>query len=234
MDVHKDMIISLCVTCHNRTYDLKKVLPSWIKAANISPPVEILILNYNSPDDLEEYMEEMKSEYLVEGNSLVHLKYTGRDYFHMAHARNLTVLSTKGEYIVMMCADCPMSESFIVEMRKIVSESKNFWITIRKNEGVIALSKQEFIDAGGYDERFEFYGPEDKDINYRLRLRGLRPVILSIDYIGIILTPNEEKEKNYRLKLSKREMGKLMSPIYFENREKGILVANEGKEWGKW
>jgi len=226
--------ISLCVAIHNRNYDFKKVLPGWIKAANASPPVEIVVLDYNSPDDLEEYMESMKAIPLAEGNSLCHYKYTGKDYFHMAHARNLAVLSCIGEYFVMLSADCPMSEDFINVYRNIISDNDRFWITIRKNEGVIGLARKEFVDAGGYDERFEFYGPEDKDISARLERRGLHRITLSIKYVGIILTPNEEKEKNYRLTISKREMGKLMSPIYFKNKEDGVLVANQGKDWGQW
>ena len=40
----------------NRTYDLKKTLPLTIQAADASPPVEIVVLNYNSKDDLEDYI----------------------------------------------------------------------------------------------------------------------------------------------------------------------------------
>ena len=74
------MLISICAPCHNRTYDLKKVLPTWIEAANASPPVEMVVLDYNSPDDLQSYMEEMKKVPLAEGNSLLCPKYTGRNY----------------------------------------------------------------------------------------------------------------------------------------------------------
>lgn len=229
------MKISLCVPIHNRNYDFKNVLPTWIKAANASPPVEIVVLNYNSPDDLEEYMDSMKTVQLAEGNSLQHYKYLYKNYFHMAHSRNLAVLSTTGEFVVMLSADCPMSEDFIIRVRELIAEFKsNFWITIRKNEGVIGFYLKDFVNAGGYDERFEFYGPEDKDISARFARRGMTRITLSINYVGIIHTPNEIKGRNYRIPLSKREMGKLMSPIYFENNEKGILVANEGKEWGQW
>lgn len=228
------MLISLCAPCHNRTYDLKIALPTWIEAANFSPPAEIIVLNYNSPDDLEEYMEKMQSVHLAEGNSLVHLKYTGRNYYHMAHARNLAVLSSSGEYFIGLSADSLMSKNSIKAIRKYIAEYNVTWMRIRKNFGIIICKRDEFIDAGGYDERFEFYGPEDKDLGARLMRRGHQPISISIKYIGYILTPNSEKAKNYRLKISKREMSKILKPIYLENREKNILVANEGKEWGQW
>jgi hypothetical protein len=108
------------------------------------------------------------------------------------------------------------------------------YLTIKNNEGVVVLPKEEFISAGGYDERFEFYSPEDKDLYHRLIRRGLKPLVLRWKYLSAIYTPDTEKTKNYRLPLSKREMAKRMAPIYHENMEKYTLVANEGKEWGQW
>ena len=46
------MLISLCLPCHNRTHDLKRVMPYLLGAANFSPPVEIVVIDYNSQDDL--------------------------------------------------------------------------------------------------------------------------------------------------------------------------------------
>lgn len=228
------MLISICAPCHNRTYDLKKALPTWIEAANASPPVEIVVLDYNSPDDLQEYIETMKDK-LTEGNLLKCPKYTERNYYHMAHARNLSVLATSGKYFIQTSTDNLMSLDFITEIRQVLMIDPDIgWITIRNNEGVIVMNKQNFIDAGGYDERFEFYGPEDKDLNLRLVRRGLSVWTLPLCYLHAIKTPNEEKVKGYRLPITKKEMSKLMIPIYYENIDNNVLIANEGKEWGKW
>ena len=49
--------ISFCIPCMGRAHDLKKTMPHLIKAAIKSPPVEIVILDYNSKDDLEKYIK---------------------------------------------------------------------------------------------------------------------------------------------------------------------------------
>ena len=226
------MIVSLCIPVHNRTYDLKQTMPYLIAAANASPPVEIVILDYNSPDDLAEYIAGLNHKMIS------YVKYTGRDHYHMAHARNLSVKASVGEYIVTMSADIYPAKEFIQTIREMLKDGY-IWMHGKRYTGVIVCQRQEFMAAGGYDERFEFYGPEDTDLAARLIRRrgrfGLLPPLLDV-----IPTSDDDKVKNYRLEafkghqLFKREMYKLMLPIYTENNEKGLLVANEGQQWGQF
>jgi len=223
------MIISVCIPCMNRTYDLKETMPYIIKAANYSPPVEIVVLDYNSQDDLAEYIKSVRKV-----TELSYFKYIGRDYYHMAHARNLTILSSKGEWIVNFSTDLIPCEQYFETIRKIIQQDNYLWL--RHNNqfiGVIAIKRDEFIDAGGYDERFEFYGKEDKDLIARLERRGSKFTFITSN-LKIILTPNTEKTKNYRLKLSRWRMGKISKSIYEDNISNNVLVANLGKEWGQW
>ena len=226
-------LISICIPCHNRTYDLKKVMPSLIAAANASPPVEIVILDYNSPDDLQEYIK-VKTP-LEEGNRLICVKYGGVDYYRMAHARNLSVLASAGEYVVISSADIILSENYFEVVREMLSEGDYVWLGHNlRFIGVLVCKREEFINAGGFDERFEFYGKEDKDLVLRLERRGGKTARLPAGLLRLIPTSKEDKLKNYRLPLSRREVKKLSTPIYEENIRNGVLVANVGKEWGKW
>jgi hypothetical protein len=218
----------------NRTHDLKVVLPSVIDAANESPPVEIVILDYNSQDDLATYMGKVLTRpNLVDGNFITYRKYTGRDHFHMAHARNLAVLASRGDYIYISCADIKLKPSMVKIIRAELEKGYTWLHHSDRFVGNICISRQEFIDAGGYDERFEFYGKEDKDLLQRLRRRGA-PHAQIPDRLTLIYTPWPEKLRNYRLPLSRKQMSKRSKAIYQENMEAGVLVANEGKEWGQW
>ena len=229
-------LISICIPCHKRTYDLKKVMPSLIAAANASPPVEIAILDYNSPDDLGEYIELVREfGRLSEKNKLTYTKYTGRDYYHMAHARNLSVLASAGEYVVISSADIFLDENYFNTVREMLSEGNYVWLSHNlRFVGVVVCKREEFIDTGGFDERFEFYGKEDKDLVLRLERRGGKTARLPAGLLSLIPTPKEDKFKNYRLPLSRKETKKLAKPIYEENIRNKVLVANKGKEWGKW
>ena len=97
---------------------------------------------------------------------------------------------------------------------------------------LLVIHKEEFIDAGGFDERFEFYGPEDKEMVERLHRRGGKCGQYSRSLISAIYTPNEKKIAGYRLKIGKREMHKRMMKYFMENRENKLLVANPDG-WGK-
>ena len=228
------MIISYCVPCHNRTYDLKEALPSVVKAANVSPPVEIMILDYNSPDDLSVYMK-----YMIEiteftgGSRLSYKKYAGRDYFPVAHARNLSVLASIGEFLIISCADYLLNKNYFKVVRKILEDEDLVWLHPYKVAGVLGCYREEFIDAGGFDERFEYYGKEDKDIVLRLKRRGKKFAQSPLGLVEAIYTPKGEKYRNIRPGHSRRWVETYSKSIYEENIANKVLVANKDG-WGKW
>ena len=229
-------LISVCIPCKNRTYDLNNTLPSIIDAANASPPVEIVILNYNSKDDLDEYIKTIRQVAPLErGNTIEYFKYTKPKYYNMAHAYNLNFKLTKGDYVVILGAD-------------IVTDI-NYFKTIRENEGadwmhgpnllgIIVVKRDVFETIGGYDERFEYYGPEDKDIEMRLKRLGGKFVELPDGLISEIRTPDEDKLKYYDPTMggleNRERRRKAMKAIYEDNRVRNIVEVNVVKEWGKW
>ncbi len=227
------MLISLCIPCHARTSDLKRVMPFLLVAANYSPPVEIVVVDYTSPDDLREFMGKVMNSYLERGNIIVYRHYGKRDYYHMAHARNLSVMAASGEYIVISSADIILAENFFAKIRSILEETGADWLQPRRYQGVIVCKRSEFIAAGGYDERFEYYGPEDRDLALRLERRGLKKGRYPSNLLTVLYTPREEKARNYRIR-SLWRMKDEMHKIFKENIANGVLVANEGVEWGAW
>ena len=229
------MVISYCIPCCNRTYDLKKVMPSVIAAANMSPPVEIVILNYNSSDDLDKYVDTLQNNKLVEGNKIVYIKYNKGKHYRMAHARNIVSLAATGEYIVETCTDIFLGNYFFAVIREKIVDTNCKWImtSSHRRPGLIVIEKKEFIKAGGYDERFDFYGPEDQELNNRLVRRGLTPEIISRKHSYVLYTNDVDKIKNYSIKTTKMGMFKKMMPIYEENMKNKILIANKNLKWGQ-
>jgi len=216
------MLISFCIPIHNRLSDLKQTMRYLI--AQDSPPIEIVVLDYGSTDGLADY---------VKGLHCVTYHRYESPHFHKSHAFNLAILASKGEYFILLGADAYPHRDYIKTIRELIAQG---CIWMRANElcGIIACQRGEFINAGGYDERFEFYGPEDRDLDLRLQRRGSEFGLVSNGLMNVIPTSDEDKIKNFRLKLSKREMGRLMRPIFEENIAKDVLVANQGREWGQW
>lgn len=222
------MEISYCIPCRNRTEDLKQSMVTVIAAARKSPPVEIVVLDYSSEDDLEQYVKSLPK---LENNRITYVKYEGAKYYHMAHARNLSMLAASGEYLVGANADNLLGERFFSKIRKIAAEGV-VWMVPGPYNSLLIIQKNEFIEAGGYDERFEFYGPEDKELVERLYRRGAKRSYYPRSLIPAIYTPDEKKTTGYRLKLSKRQMHLRGFKILKESREKRTLVANPNG-WGK-
>ena len=122
------MLISLCIPCRNRTYDLKRTMPYLLEAAKNSPPIEIVVIDYNSKDDLFQYMQSVFRMPKGDETSIIYRKYIGRDYYHMAHARNLSVLASSGEYFVIISADIWLESEFLNLARKIIEENNYNWL----------------------------------------------------------------------------------------------------------
>lgn len=213
-------LITICIPCKNRTYDLKNIIPKIL--AVIDEKVEILVLNYGSTDDLDEYIKTVPVSYI---------KYMDNPFFHMAHSRNILGRQASGKYILTFCADVDFKKGFIEEIRKKLSEYDCVRISGHSYPGIIVVKKEDFIKVGGYDERFEFYGGEDKELIERLLRNGLNFGYISQEYLSIIPTSKSTKIKHYRIK-SWHKMKEYKTKIWAENTVNNLMTANVGKDWG--
>lgn len=230
MDVRKELI-SLCTPVMNRLDDLRQTMRYRISAANESPPVEIVILDWGSKDGLPEYMDELIEVARLVHGSFITYKRIEKDYWHTSKAHNMGLMTGQGEYVVDLNADAFIQPGYIPRIRELIADGC-VWGRATHFCGNKWIKKSEFIDAGGYDERMEVYGPDDRDLDYRLRIRGGKFGSIPDELISEIRTPDDRKVENYRIKGSKHELSKLMRPYYVENISNGVLVANQGVSWG--
>ena len=216
------MLISYCVPIRNRAHDLKKALPTVLAAARKSPPVEIVVLDYGSTDDVCDYLYVN----LTRSGSGKYRFYKA-PYFHMAKARNLAMNAGRGDYLISTNADTLLDPSYFEVVRKLIEKTGCDVAKSKKRNGVLVVKREEFIKSGGFDERFEFYGPEDRDLVARLKRRGLKFAFYSEDLQRDIPTSNKKKAEGYRLNIAKWDMKELMYQIFKQNEAEGRLVANE-------
>lgn len=219
-------LVSYTLPCHKREADLLATLPTVIAAANAAPPVEILIVDYGHPGTLVEAAWSLLPQ-CMEGVTLRTVRVE-REFFHMAHARNVGIKRAAGDIIVAFLADQLVGPQFFSELRKALKPGEFLkWIE------TFAFWREDIFAAGGIDERFEYYGPEGKELSDRLQRRGLHvvkfPASCGIDQIK---TPDAQKLAHYRAPLTKYDMHQLGMEIWQENKLNEVTVANQGKDWG--
>lgn len=233
MSIHPPLI-SYTVPVHKRLADLERALPRIIAAANASPPVQIVIVDYGDQPDLHPYVGAYYHD--LQGTSrFTVVPYRKRAHYHMAHARNISVRMSMGEYITIGAADILPRENFFRTIRERFVETGADLLRSQTTGyiGVITAKRQMIVDAGGFDERFEFYGREDKDLLLRLLRRGAVEATYDLDtMLDLIRTPWEQKLANYRIPLTRSDAHAYACAIYDENIRNQVLVANDGIEWG--
>jgi hypothetical protein len=231
----------------NRLDELKQALPVIIDMALKSPPIQLAIVDYNSGDGTWEYLMQMEQIWKENKDCRMTLrKFVNGKYYNSAHARNLCVQESYGEYIIQLSAEALPTPQFLPYIRSRLESYQPIWMCentkfLGKYSGrFVVCDRYEFMASGGYDERFNLYGPEDKDICYRFHRRGRKFEPYPVYMCGEIPTNNLRKLINLDPKglpgkmWMKREMLHVMKPIFERNIKDGVLVANPGKDWTKW
>ncbi len=190
------MKLTLCTTCMGRAHHLKLTLPrNLADTVDWARPdaVEFVVLDYNSPDDLAEWVttDPQLAPYR-EAGILKFARTTGQTHFRHSHAKNMAHALATGDYVCNVDADNFVGSGFTQYLRTVFNRRPNAIVTSnrvdrRLNTGVykgcmgrVALSKRNFEMLGGYDEsdRFKGWSGEDSDLVIRAVRKFLRPVVL--------------------------------------------------------
>jgi hypothetical protein len=228
--------ISICTTCMDRTYDLKTTYIKNIEE-NIAtyPNCEFVLLNYNSSDDMDEWVKNNLMKY-IDAGILNYYKTTEPKFYNMSHSRNVAFKLAQGDIVNNVDADNFTGEKFayLVNMLAELQDSKAVFAKgKRMMHGRIGLYKKEFLELGGYDEDLVGYGFDDHSVMYRAMMSGYKLMWwCGICKMGRIKTPRKEITKNFEQK-SWKETERLNKKIVYDKLEAGNLLANVGKHWGK-
>jgi glycosyltransferase involved in cell wall biosynthesis len=208
------------------------------------PNIELVIVNYNSPDGLSGWLSQNFADQLSSGK-LVEVTVPKVHYFNHPHSRNVGLRAAHGEWVFFIDADCKPAPTLISHLLRRIDNLSDVFATIGTPAfgavGSIFAKRQDLIDLGGYMEDLSGWGYEDGDLKDRLFLAGkemfsfLPKLLPSLDntplekcmYLVPPFNIAHEKE-NWQRDMYNRNY--LLSKKYIE--ENGI-VANKDKEWGK-
>jgi len=241
--VTKQYKISFCITCMDRLYNLQETLPANIESNKEYGNLEFVILDYNSKDNLWDWVAKNMMEHIKSGR-VSYYRTTQPKYFSMAHSRNVAFKIANGDIVNNLDADnyiynenaaAVVKEclaSYINRMANSCTENVIFSKGKRSMHGRIGFYKNEFIDLlGGYDEDLEGYGHDDHDLVKRAWALGFEMYWWGGNYYNRIKTSHAEKNKNMERNWKTTE--KINKEKSMKNIKAGKFKANEGKHWGK-
>lgn len=199
------MRIGFVTSCKGRTHHLKETLPRNIADNADYPNAVFVVLSYGDRNGLAEYMRSPEIMPHIESGRVVYYDYPDGDGFHMALAKNLSHrcgILEGADLLVNTDADNYLGQGFA---RWLAGRSNpNAFFCTAKTKGVprgvsgrIAVTKRQFLCAGGYDEKFSTWSRDDKDLNQRLCRLGFDPMQVDRYFAQAIDHGDEERFFHY-------------------------------------
>ncbi len=256
--------ISFCTVSMDRLHHLKQTLPQNIVDNLGYPNVEFVLLDYNSKDGLEEWVNDEMSEYIDSG-ILVYYKTEEPTHFHRSHSRNVMFKLASGDILVNLDADNFAGKDFASFVNDKFNEDDNIFMAPKFGNGdgaygKVCVKKEDFLSIRGYDEEIAGWGSEDTDFYYRLKFLGRNQVSFEApEYLECIAHGDEERVNNqenfealHRLYcIVTNEYSKIILLFNDNTLERGTVIYNvpeiqnmvgspwavlEGEEWvkGEW
>jgi glycosyltransferase involved in cell wall biosynthesis len=199
--------ISICTTCMGRAAHIKKTLLRNIKE-NPGEDIEFILLDYNSPDDLTEYIRDHCVEHIQTGKLKYYKTYEPK-YFNLSHAKNLVCKLAGAEIICMVDADNYAGKGYADRVKEIfaangmntiITTLRRDHIPYRDQGGKLCFAKNLFYRVNGFDESLSGYGMDDVDLVNRMeRAGGTRMFIEERKFLRYIDHTNLERIRHHHL-----------------------------------
>lgn len=196
--------ISFCIICMNRTLHLKETLPNNIMVNAGYDNLEIILLDYNSSDDMEEWAKNNLAGFIAK-KRITYYKTFQPVVFSHSHSKNLAFKLAEGDIVGNINADNFVGSGFADYINSIfrkydnVFMSPNFQMGFGSGTaGTVCVRKKDFLNIGGFDETMLIYGWEDVDFNNRLQYAGIKKIPINDTNI-LKCIDHEEKYDNNKL-----------------------------------
>jgi hypothetical protein len=202
------MRIAFCTTCKGRAQHIKQTLPKNLADNADYEDAVFIILDYGSQDDLIPYL---KAEHQADTDAgrLVVYSRDNDGPFRMAHAKNIAHrlgILHGAEILVNLDADNYTGRSFAryvageferIEDRGFLRGRMVKGFMPRGISGRIVVTSKAFLKAGGYDERYNDWGPDDWDFSARLRRLGYEPFDIPVQHLSGHNHPDRIRFRDY-------------------------------------
>lgn len=221
-----------------RTHDLKATLIRNIQDNEDYPDLEFVVLNYNSPDDMHEFMTSSPVLPYIHSGRIKYLLTKSPKFYSMPHSRNLAFRNATGTILTSVDADNFTGRGFATYLNRLacICPQKAFFARgTTRIRGRIGMYKSEFEELGGYDEDLEGYGFDDHSLMIRAMNSGCTLMWWSrgsgVEFQNRIWTPRERITENMA-NPDWRETEARNTDLTLAKVGRGELVANRYRNWG--
>lgn len=220
-----------------RAIDLKQTLLQNILDNADYPNIEFVVLNYNSKDDLHDFMTSSIFRGHRKMGLVRYLRTRAPDYFSMSNSRNVAFRNSTGDIVTNVDADNFTGRGFASYLNRLASISSRRVIFAkgkRRIHGRLGLFKDEFEDIGGYDEDLDGYGYEDHSLMLRAMGLGYRLMWWAgsdVNFMRRIITPKHKVGMNMKNQ-DWRKTEQMNRELTLAKIGRGELIANLNRPWG--
>ena len=242
------MKISFLTSCMDRCHHLKTTYLKNIENSKPTPniDVEFVLLNYNSKDDLNSWVDSNKFpcnfKFLVTNKP---------KHFSMSKTKNILGKNATGDILCWLDADNITQNGFVDYVASVYTKQPSSALRVTWSKqtsgmcGRIVCRKSDFMKIGGYDEQLTGWGYEELDFCKRLENTGVSMVEIPLPFLGKLNHSDSDRFKNYPTKLIEKlpsdhvcsQMNIKSNYINFKISEKNIgnnkFIANENRKWGE-
>ena len=221
---------SFCTTCMDRLEHLSKTIFNNLRTIESYQNAELILVNYDSKrDDIDEFVDKYLSFHITKGY-LTYISVLNKERFYHSHAKNIAHINSFGNFLINVDADNFLTEKYVKLLDFFFEKNKDSIIRGTGNTGGygrIAISRENFIRLGGYNEKLIYYGGEDTDLIERAeRYLNCKSVILQPKEVLHISHDDVLRKQNIgdeNIKTSYKKNRKIMD-YYLKNN---IINPNE-------
>lgn len=224
-------LISFCSQCKGRKIHLEQTLLHNLKLIENYDDIDFVLLDFDSPDGLEEWIHTPIFEKYLKNGKLKYFKEENQPYYYQSAVKNLSHHLSTGKNIVNVDADNFLSDEYIKTIHRHFSENKNTVIFISTENpehedlfGRIGISRNVFELIHGYDEIFEWWGGEDHDLLRRVEQLRHEMDLTLIKVNSEICGRTIQHEKSMRRQFRTEKTNTLLSPKKISSRYFGKFI----------
>lgn len=227
------MNVSVLISSFNRK---KYFINTWQSIRNqLGKNDELVVIEDGGIDEWDDFLKSL-------GINYTYIKTENKKYRSGSIAKNIGLKKSKNPIVIINDPEVIHINSCIDVIRNMLSENgKQFIVPGTLYEGqfegqdytkcpiryksqapfVGGARRDDLMEAGGWDERFLYWGNDDNDLMHRLGMLGTKHIV--IDDLKIY--------HQWHPRPPQSALGDYNEPFLYEKNKSA--VANKGKEWGK-